>query len=198
MPYYRMAVSVWHDSLAPRDACMINPCFHDMGITSDPTGLCTDLAEAIQTYTGVGTSNQITVKAYDLQGTKPVYPAGEHTINAGAVADSNTPRDIAVCLSFYAGQNQKRKRGRLYIPFHWLGQTSTALSKSVGGSTRSKVAALVSTFAGLGGADVDWIVWSQKDATGRAVSNYWVDDEWDTVRSRGLRSTTRTSGTTSP
>ena len=29
------------------------------------------------------------------------------------------------------------------------------------------------------------------------VTNWYVDDEWDVVRSRGLRATTRTAGTTS-
>jgi len=29
------------------------------------------------------------------------------------------------------------------------------------------------------------------------VSNWWVDDEWDTVRSRGLRPDIRVTGTVS-
>jgi hypothetical protein len=61
----------------------------------------------------------------------------------------------------------------------------------------TKVMALGPIFANLGGSDVDWIVWSRKNHTATKVQNYWVDDEWDTVRSRGLKRSTRQVATTS-
>jgi hypothetical protein len=39
------------------------------------------------------------------------------------------------------------------------------------------------------------VVYSRREKVARPVTNYWVDDEWDTVRSRGLRSSTRVTGT---
>jgi hypothetical protein len=42
---------------------------------------------------------------------------------------------------------------------------------------------------------VAWVVWSRKDQVARPVTNYWCDDEWDTVRSRGLKAVTRQTGT---
>ena len=38
----------------------------------------------------------------------------------------------------------------------------------------------------------NWCVASTVDKVGRDVTNAWVDDEWDVIRSRGLRGTTRT------
>jgi hypothetical protein len=40
-------------------------------------------------------------------------------------------------------------------------------------------------------AQTNWIVYSKVAGAGYGVSDYWVDDEWDTQRSRGLRATTR-------
>jgi hypothetical protein len=40
-----------------------------------------------------------------------------------------------------------------------------------------------------------WVVYSRKTGGDAQVTNVWVDDEWDTVRSRGLRGTVRDLGT---
>ena len=40
-----------------------------------------------------------------------------------------------------------------------------------------------------------FVVYSRKEGVARPATNYWVDDEWDTVRSRGLRSSSRVTGT---
>jgi len=114
----------------------------------------------------------------------------------GTVATSNTPREIALCLSYYAGQNTKRYRGRLYIPHAWL---TGAGGATPGGATMRPTAthmakaaefATVLTPARLNGNN--WCVASTVDKVGRDVTNAWVDDEWDVIRSRGLRGTTRT------
>jgi hypothetical protein len=34
-------------------------------------------------------------------------------------------------------------------------------------------------------------VWSPTQQTGSGVTDFWVDDEWDIIRSRGLKGTTR-------
>jgi hypothetical protein len=64
-------------------------------------------------------------------------------------------------------------------------------------AVRNRVAELVPILAGLGGLDVDWVVYSRVTDTARKVTNWWVDDAWDIQRRRGLRPTTRTEGTTS-
>ncbi len=50
---------------------------------------------------------------------------------------------------------------------------------------------LASDLAALGGADVAWVIYSPTDNQYRGVTNAWVDNAWDTQRSRGLAPTSR-------
>jgi hypothetical protein len=195
MPIWRMQCAFQADSALPRDQLTINPHFNDGGFASDPQTLCEDLAAALDTW--ADGSGQINVKAYDAQGTKPVYPAGDATVNPGGSSITGGPRETAVCLSYYSGRNVPRQRGRLYIPWSLIQIQGTLTSTRPNEITRNRVAQLVPVLADLGGVDVDWVVYSPTDDVARPVSNWWVDDEWDTVRSRGLRPTTRDQGTVS-
>jgi hypothetical protein len=65
------------------------------------------------------------------------------------------------------------------------------------GQQMNRVAEWAVPLQDLGGVDVDWVVFSRTDGQARPVTNFWVDNEWDTVRARGLRSDTRILGTTS-
>jgi len=192
MPIWRLQTSFGFDTNLPRDQMVITPHFDDAGVGTDPQGLCDDLAAALDTWTP-GTM-QITVKAYDAQGSTPVFPQGEKVLNASSTPGTSTPREIALCLSFYSQRNRPRQRGRLYIPGAAFGMT-TGLRPSAGNMT--KVLALGPIFADLGGPDVDWVVFSRVSNDAFPVTNYYVDDEWDIQRRRGLRPTTRQTGTTS-
>lgn len=191
-----MQCAFQRDSTFPRDAMIINPHFKDTAIApggGDPQGLADDLAAALNGWDNqIG---QITVKAYDAESAPPNVPVAEAVVNQGAAPATTVPRELAVCLSFYAGLNRARRRGRLYIP---AAIASIGVSSArVASSGRDKVAALVPIFAGLGGLDVDWVVWSRVEQTARTVTNWWVDDAWDIQRSRGLQATARLEGTTS-
>jgi len=193
MAIYRLQVAFARDTTLPADQLIITPHFVINGVLVDPDQLCEDLATALDAWdSGTG---QLNVKAYDAQGTPPVYPVGDATRNVGAAPLSSGVREAAVCLSFYADQNRPRKRGRLYIPATLLGNVTAAARPS--GPARQLVADLVPIFANLGGANVDWVVFSRADNTARKVTNWWVDDAWDIQRSRGLRTTARLEGTTS-
>lgn len=173
---------------------MITPHFNDSGATTDPDGLCNDLANALSAFfTG---AREINVKAYDAQGTVPVFPQGDATVNAGLAPASTAPRELAVCLSFFSERNLPRQRGRLYIPYQLLGGGAPSTARPTL-AIRDSVALLVPIFTDLGGADVDWCVYSRRDDTARPVTNWFVDDEWDVIRSRGLRPSDRSAGTTS-
>jgi len=198
MPIWRLQTSIWADSLFPRDAMVINPHFNDHAITgsSDPQGLCEDLANALDTWLPTQNAHQISVRAYDAQGTPPVFPAGEFVRNVGGAPAALSVREVALCLSYFSGRNTPRQRGRLYIPVAVIG-TASQLTVRPGTAVINKVKALVPIFTGLGGVDVDWSVYSRVDDEARAVSDWWVDDEWDIIRSRGLRPGTRQTGTVS-
>lgn len=194
MPVWRMQCALQADSLFPADACIITPHFHDAGPTSDPATLANDLATALQTYWGA--TKQLTVKAYDAEGTPPVYPAATVVKNPGLAGSTDCVREAAVCLSFRGSVNRPSMRGRLYLPSFTLGTASTNAPRP-SSAMRTKVGQLVPILTGLGGVDVDWVVWSRKEQTAHPVQYWWVDDAWDIQRSRGLRPTVRTEGNVS-
>jgi hypothetical protein len=184
------------DSAFPRDRCYINPTFEDnAGLElGDWDGPCEDLATALDTWT-IASPVEITVKAYDAQGTPPVYPIGSAVRNLGLNPSVAVPREVALCLSYYSTNNVPRRRGRLYVPAQGFAEFGAGLRPTA--AQIAKVAALAPIFEGLGGANIDWVVFSKLDNDARPVTNWWVDNEWDTIRSRGMRGTTRTTGTTS-
>jgi hypothetical protein len=201
---YRLQVSIPQDSALPRDRFVITPHVRNQGgpITDDePQGLTDDLADALVAWFGqVGVaSREVDVRAYDAQHvstpTDPGVPVARTTRNAGTVVTSNVPREVAVCLSFYSGLNIQRRRGRLYIPAPFLYGSGITGARPAA-DKREAVGLLAGILADLGGPDIDWVVWSRRDQEARPVTNWWVDDEFDVQRRRGLRSTTRLTGTT--
>jgi hypothetical protein len=197
MSTLRLQCSWKMDSAFPRDAMQINPVF-DVGFDlQDPTAeadaeqLCIDLADGISAWDG--SAAEVTVKAYDVQGTQPVYAAGQAVRNVGGIGSSGCPRELALCLSFYSAHNAPRLRGRVYIPAVFL---TSAPGQRPTTAQMNNVGSLALLFQALGGANVDWSIWSPTTSERHAVTHWWVDDEWDVQRSRGLRATTRVSGTT--
>lgn len=194
MPIYRLQCSFACDTLLPRDRMVITPHFDVASPLPDLDALCEDLATALDTWDTA--AHEITVKAYDAQGTPPVYPVGDAIRNVGASPATFGPRELACCLSFYAERNIPRQRGRLYIPAAMATPTSMGEIRP-NSALMQKVADLAPIFGSLGGNDVDWCVFSRLNNTMRSVSHWWVDDEWDVMRSRGLRGSTRLTGTVS-
>lgn len=192
MPIWRLQVAWQLDTAFPRDQIVITPHFNDQGVGTDPDGLCEALDNAL--FPWFSSTGQVTVKAYDAQGTPPVIPQGSAIRNAGATMNTDTPRELACCLSFFSGSNVPRKRGRLYIPSVVL---SGALQGEPSPLQQQKVAQLVPIFTNLGGSDVDWCIYSRVNDQAYPVSNWYVDNEWDVIRSRGLRPTSRLTGTAS-
>lgn len=191
MPIWRLQVSWQKDTAAPRDRMVITPHFNDVGATTDPQNLCDDLLAGLNTITP--TTGELRVKAYDAQGSVPVYPQGDSVINVGATQATANPRELAVCLSFYGERNVPRQRGRLYLPAWFLGTGTSTLRPSV---PIGKMDALIPVLTGLGGPDVDWCVYSRRLDHAFSVTDWWYDNEWDVQRSRGSVGTSRIKGTT--
>lgn len=93
------------------------------------------------------------------------------------------PHQISLALSYYADRNLPRQRGRIYIG-PW---SSPGLNATVTQTTA--VMALPPLLAGLGGLNVDWSLWSPTTQTHTRINHAWVDNSWDVVRSRKLKST---------
>lgn len=194
MPIWRLQTSIGGSTAFVRDRCVITPHFNDGGIGTDPDGLCEELATACAAY--FLQAREIIVTAYDAQGTPPVAPQGQATRNPLSNPLAGAPREVALCLSFFAGANRPRLRGRLYLPAFCIDTGANVQAERPGNTIITKAAAFAPILQDLGGPDVDWSVYSRADDQARPVTNWWVDNEWDTIRSRGLRATTRTVGTT--
>jgi hypothetical protein len=184
-------------SALPRDVMQITPCFRVQEDFSPGgtgwTDLADDLADGLQVWEGA-TKRQLTVKLYQIGEPKPNRPKATAVRDVGVFTESACPRELAVCLSFYGGQNAPHQRGRLYTPPTFY--TSGALPVRPTAPWRARVAELVPLFAGLGGINVDWIVWSPTRSLATKVDHWWVDDEWDVQRRRGLKPAARDAGTT--
>lgn len=187
MPLLRFQVAAQMDSTLPRDALVNTLHFNDQGVGSDADGLCADLLAIFQSG-WYANPCQITVDAYNV-GAPPQYPVGHAEANMGLSPASSCAREVSICLSYYATRNLPRQRGRIYLA---LCGTSYANDTARPPTARMTAALdLATDFSNLGGVDVDWQVYSPTDAVGRNVTNAWVDDEWDTMRSRGLRGSAR-------
>jgi len=126
-------------------------------------------------------------KAYRLSDAKPRFPISVREPAPGA-DNATGPHEVALCLSYFAGQNRPRTRGRIYLgPF-------TAASVSAERPNQFLITNCLNlgrALADVGGVNVDWNMRSVKDNALRKITGIWVDDEWDTQRSRGLRATSR-------
>jgi hypothetical protein len=195
MPIYRLSFWTRLDSTLERDKVFINPVINATAGPADTDQLAQDFVNAMQAYTGLGGIVECGCKVYDVQKPKPNYPLSTVIENANLFAASSAPREVALCLSFFSGQNVKRRRGRLYLPVSWLGAGAT-LGVRPSSPVITKCMALGPILSDLGGLGEDWSVYSKVDGTARAVTNYWCDNEWDIQRRRGLRGTSRQEGTT--
>ncbi len=186
MPIYRVQMAFPFDSALPKDLVTINPHFN----APDPSALLAALKANLIAWVAVGT-HPFTLKAYDAATPPPSYPVATAQ-QLGTPMPSAGPREIALCLSYYTTYNRPRYRGRLYIPYTWLGgqaqmrPSQTQIDNAIAFKTEVLAKALPAT--------ANWVVWShvEKKSMG-GVSDVWVDDEWDTMRSRGLLPTTRTT-----
>jgi hypothetical protein len=200
MPTHIRAQIAWQvGTMLPRDAMQITPHFRHQNVlpldSVDWQSLADDLANGLANVGNAGVDKQVTVKLYDVAGTTPNRPRATKILYPGASAEPTLPRELALCLSFYGGPNAPKNRGRIYVPY-WLVAASGTTGVRPTATERANAAEFVPLFAGLGGVNVDWIVWSPTTDSATKVENWWVDDEWDVQRRRGYRPTTRLAGTT--
>lgn len=138
------------------------------------------------------------VKLYDLPGLTPNYPFYEGSFNfASTFGTPSLPSEVALCLSFQgartAGQFQSRRRGRIYIgPI----QTTVSSAGRPDSASRTTIVdaaeALYDDLDAIASAGT-WAVWSTVDGGAVPLTDCWVDDSFDTQRSRGVQVTSRTT-----
>jgi hypothetical protein len=182
---YRVSMTFPYDSTLPRDVISLNPHFSG----DDPNALLQALDANLKAWSVVA-AKPYTLKAYDALKAPPSFPLATVT-QSGTTPNSSFPREVALCLSYYSTYNRPRYRGRLYLPLAWISgaptKTPTALDMQSCLDFATKV--LTKSLP----ANTNWVVYSRVDRKAYGVSDIWCDNEWDTVRSRGLKATTRTT-----
>lgn len=187
MAIYRAQIGFHMDTAFPRDVVTINP--HYFG--DNAQALADALKANLIANANVAQAVPFTVKIYDAMKAPPSYPLATVSNGTGFAA-SQVPREVALCLSYYSTFNRPSYRGRLYLP-HTLFGGGLALRPTQ--SQRETVGAFALTLAQNLPGQHNWVVFSPKLGQSNGVTDWWVDDEWDTVRSRGLKATTRSTGT---
>ena len=184
MAIYRMQVGFQLDSALPRDLVTLNPHFFG----DNPQALGDAVKTNLIAFGPLGPTMPFTIKVYDAEKPPPSYPLYT-TTNGTGFAPSTNPREVAMCLSYYSNYNRPTFRGRLYIPASLI-PGSMALRP-----TQSQMDSVVSWKNlwknGLPESH-NWVIYSRKTGDANGVTHVWCDNEWDTVRSRGLKSTLRT------
>lgn len=134
--------------------------------------------------------NRLNVKLYNMEDSTPRPIMAQVNDALTPSSSASMPREVALCLSYYAERNLPRNRGRLYLGPWDSDQERPSTTKI------NSVLALKDQLADAGGVDWQWCVFSATTPGGfddqfKQVSAGWVDNEWDTVRSRGLKATLR-------
>lgn len=189
---YRVQISLGADSPLPRDRIVMAP--HFVGTapanwTAEMDSLCT----ALVSWMG-SPVREVRATAYVADKTPPNLPLGSSFTQKDSFPVSAAPRELAVCLSYYSGVNIPRRRGRLYVPALLLGGGGATVRPSAAVMAKSKN--LGPILHNVGGTSLEWAVYSRIDDAAFPVTNWYADDEWDVMRSRGLRPTTRDAAST--
>lgn len=142
-------------------------------------------------FTGAGApynvANKVTVKVYDLA--NPLHSPPVYTTNhAGGAVTYGIPRQVALCLSWYATLNIKGMRGRIYVAPAFLTGTVGEYATT---AQMSQLTALGGLLKNPGGPDIVHTVRHKVSGTMSDVTNYFVNNRWDTMRSRLPKETAR-------
>lgn len=182
----------------PRD-WMTNTVSFNSGAPTVTTAQWQALADAVKgvwfatsgSWVHYGNSFGGKVVCYDRADATPRAEKAVSIFTPGTWATTiNFPRQIACCLSFYSLRNLKRQRGRVYLP----PSNSMTVVDGIGTAQMNQFLGLGTQLATVAGALTPvWTheVWSVAGDTDHPVSNYWVNDVWDTQRRREPKESTR-------
>jgi hypothetical protein len=185
MPLTRWIISSRASISEPAAEAIVNTLYFNVsdvvGDGVDWEGLGDDLMALWKQYQWA-MGRFLDIRGYDMDDPEPrqqKYLKREQ--NTGTAAQG--PRQVAVCLSYYADRNLPRQRGRIY-----LGPWTTSNSE-VSSAYVNAVMTLPPALAGLGGVNVDWSLWSPTTQTHTRINHAWCDNSWDIIRSRKLPAT---------
>lgn len=195
-------VNTWHflsNRVDPADA------------VDDANGPLIDFYNAIDGQFSSIISGAWQIKWYSLNEPTPRVPIITTPADLTTATGTPLPAECAICLSYAAGAGSgdsvRRRRGRIYLgPWDGVALDEAANDGRVQSATQSLIVGAVNTMGtALLLTDTNWAVfspttagpepWSAGElvAATHFVSTFYVDNAWDTVRSRGLAPDSRVS-----
>jgi hypothetical protein len=142
---------------------------------------------------GCYANRKIRTVAYDFADARPRPEKAVTLFTPGSWESSAlSARQVATCLSYYAGRNLPRFRGRIYIgPWN-----KTDVDEKPSSLQRLGLVDLghaLYNIATQPSSAFTHSVHSVAAGTVWPVTNYWTNDVWDTQRSRAQRESLRTT-----
>lgn len=192
---YRVEVQMFTDSLMDEDA-MINIVYFTLGSGIYTAEDCAeDVGQAFASAWGSG-SGQLRSAVYELRddasSSNAGSPIASWSTNVGQAPSSLCPREVCLCLSYFAGDNLPSQRGRIFLPVPYAQVPTTAKPSA---TLMERAMELARQLSNIGEVDVDWSVYSRTNEVAMSITDSWCDNEWDTQRGRGLRPTARVAQT---
>lgn len=146
-------------------------------------------SDVLAGFVSFGTSQ---IKFYDLSDPEPRAPIVTTNIPALTTSGASLPTQLAICLSFQgapvSGSPQARRRGRIF-----LGPVNDANEAFLSAGRQGVAASFGTTLlaASEAAATWNWVVYSRVNDSSVNVVDGWVDNRYDTVRSRAQAPTNR-------
>ena len=142
--------------------------------------------------------NNHEIKSYDMEDPEPRAPIVDTTFNlTSAPAGGSLPPEVSLCLSYQApkvsGLPQARRRGRIFLPPMNGNAVDTTTGRPAAAAVTAAVACGDNLLTAAAAGTWDWAVYSTVNGAGVAVTNGWVDNEFDTQRRRGRLPSFRTA-----
>jgi len=214
MGYARVQARLINDNALPADQAMNVWHFLTPGDVSASTADIADLLETfyedVGAYLSSGLSGTIECRFFDLEDAPPRVPVDTINIAMTPGGSLQLPHEVALCLSFegppISGTPQARRRGRLFI-----GPLDGDVAVTGTGDARPNSTALLAITAAaealMTQVTYSGVVWSVFSPTSAGpepwtagdllagfvtITNGWMDNAFDTMRSRGLAATSRT------
>ncbi len=164
-------------------------------MTPSPAGI------RIDNYLSKGIKRQLKYRVYDLGQAPPRTRDERLSGTMLSVSANSMPYEDALCLSFYAGLNRPRRRGRIYLGPLNVQALNPGPSTAYPTPDPQLLACIADRAAAVGRTteNVTWVMVTKggmkppvEPAGAKVITAGWVDNAWDHQRRRGLAATART------
>lgn len=215
MTIIRVQVNIRRASLLPADDCINTWHFQSVAPATNPLAIAAALAQLTAFYQAIDANyaayvtSPAVAKFYDLADPEPRVPQDTENITLSVGVGAAYPAEVAICLSYrgelLSGTNPARRRGRIFLgPLDVDSGTTGTNETAVSSTARSTIATAANTMVTTGLTDdAQWVVfsptlagpppWSEAvvEASSTPVVAGFVDNAFDTIRSRGALATAR-------